>query len=146
MELGIFLSYQVNSEDKLPGIYDRMLEVSMQADQSGYSRIWAPEHHLVQFLPAPSALLEAATIAQHVSCRVGTGVVVLPYHAPLQLAAEVAATDHLVGGRLDFGVARGAYRYEFDIFGIEFESGRDIFIESLEAVKALWLNDDAPTS
>ncbi|GAA2584355.1 LLM class flavin-dependent oxidoreductase [Dactylosporangium fulvum] len=146
MDLGLFLSYQVNNDEQYSDIYDRMLECAVAADRAGFARVWVPEHHLVQFLPAPSALIEAAAIAQHVRCRVGTAVVVLPYHAPLQLAAEVAATDHLTNGRLDFGVARGAYKYEFDIFGIDFASSLPHFIEVLDAVRAVWLTDDAPVS
>ncbi|GII67465.1 luciferase [Sphaerisporangium krabiense] len=146
MDLGLFLSYQVNDDAQYEGVYDRMLACAVAADRAGFARVWVPEHHLVQFLPAPSALIQAAAIAQHVECRVGTAVVVLPYHAPLQLAAEVAATDHLTGGRLDFGVARGAYKYEFDIFGIDFRTSLPRFIETLDAVRALWLTGDAGAS
>ncbi|MFG1955623.1 LLM class flavin-dependent oxidoreductase [Micromonospora sp. NPDC048830] len=146
MDLGLFLSYQANNDDQYSGIYDRMLAYAVAADRADFSRIWVPEHHLVQFLPAPSALIQAAAIAQHVQCRVGTAVVVLPYHAPIQLAAEVAATDHLTNGRLDFGVARGAYKYEFDIFGIDFATSLPRFIEVLDSVRALWLNDETGAS
>ncbi|MEV4000361.1 LLM class flavin-dependent oxidoreductase [Streptomyces halstedii] len=146
MELGLFLAYQVNSDAHVDGLYDRMVEYAVRADESGFTRVWTPEHHLVQFLPSPSALITAVHIGQHVKCRVGTGVVVLPFHQPLQLAGEIAAADNSLGGRLDLGVARGAYRYEFEKFGLSFAESRDHFIENLTAVETLLRSEDAPVS
>ncbi|QBI20542.1 LLM class flavin-dependent oxidoreductase [Egibacter rhizosphaerae] len=144
MQLGLFLSYQVNRPADIDGIYERMIDAAIAADESGFTRVWAPEHHLVQFLPAPSALLLASNLAQHVSCRVGTAAVVLPFHEPLRLAGEIAATDQLMDGRLDLGVARGAYKYEFEGFGIPFGESRDRFIETLTGLEAIWHNPDEP--
>ncbi|MEV6120461.1 LLM class flavin-dependent oxidoreductase [Streptomyces sp. NPDC052077] len=146
MELGLFLSYQVNSDEHLDGLFGRMVEYAVRADESGFTRVWTPEHHLVQFLPSPSALLTAVHVGQHVRCRVGTAVVVLPFHQPVQLAGEISAADHALGGRLDLGVARGAYRYEFEKFGLPFQDSREHFIENLEAVERLLRTEDGPSS
>lgn len=146
MELGLFLAYQVNSDEHLDGLYDRMVEYAVRADESGFTRLWTPEHHLVQFLPSPSALLTAVHIGQHVRCRVGTAVAVLPFHQPIQLAGEISAADHALGGRLDLGVARGAYRYEFEKFGLSFQDSREHFVENLEAVERLLRTEDGPSS
>lgn len=146
MELGLFLSYQVNSDAQIDDVYDRTFEYGIAADQSGFGHLWFPEHHLVQFLPAPSALLAAVAIGQRVKCRVGTAVVVLPYHQSLQLAGEIAAADQLLGGRFDLGVARGAYRYEFDKFGLDFRESRQHFIEMLDSMRAIWANPESATT
>jgi len=146
MDLGLFLSFQVNNESELTGHYQRSLRYAVAADRAGYRYVWVPEHHLVQFLPSPSALIHAAYIGQHVSCQVGTAVVVLPYHQPLQLAGEINQTDQILEGRFELGVARGAYRYEFDKFGLDGAASLPHFIEMLEALRALWRDPTAPAS
>ena len=94
MEFGAFLPYQVFTlGDEQESLSQRMLEVAVEAARAGAAYVWTPEHHFVHFLQSPSALITATQIGQHVSCRVGTGVVVLPYHDPVILAGEIALTD-----------------------------------------------------
>src|SRR5260370_1258020 len=74
--------------------------------------------------------------------RCGTGVLVLPFYHPLRLAGEIAVADVLTGGRLDIGVGRGAYPYEFARYGIPFDEGRARTQESLEILLRAWKADD----
>lgn len=147
MEFGAFLPYQVFTlGEEQESLGQRMLEVAIEADRAGAAFVWTPEHHFVHFLQSPSALIAATQIGQHVRCRVGTGVVVLPYHDPVILAGEIAQTDRALGGRLELGMARGAYPYEFEKLGVPFSESLPIYIEKLQAVEALLRNADAPTS
>jgi alkanesulfonate monooxygenase SsuD/methylene tetrahydromethanopterin reductase-like flavin-dependent oxidoreductase (luciferase family) len=146
MEVAVFLPYHAKTDSEALDLYDRMLDLAIHADEAGFGYVWTPEHHLIRFLASPSALITAVQIGQHVKCRVGTAVIVLPYHAPLQLAGEIAASDQAVGGRLEVGVARGAYRYEFDAFGLDFAAGKQHFIEVLQSLEKLLLNSDESTS
>jgi alkanesulfonate monooxygenase SsuD/methylene tetrahydromethanopterin reductase-like flavin-dependent oxidoreductase (luciferase family) len=67
---------------------------------------------------------------------VGTMVAVLPWHHPLRLAAEVAVLDILLDGRrLHLGMGRGTAKTEFDGFGVDRSSTRELFAESLEVLK-----------
>lgn len=146
MELGCVLPFHSTTDEAASNVYRRMLEYAKTADRAGYSTIWIPEHSLIQFIPSPSSLLSATFIGQHVSCRVGTAAVVLPYHRPLQLFGEIAAVDHALEGRLDLGVVRGAYKFEFDKFGIDFSESLPRFIETLEALEAVWAAGDKGAS
>jgi alkanesulfonate monooxygenase SsuD/methylene tetrahydromethanopterin reductase-like flavin-dependent oxidoreductase (luciferase family) len=147
MEFGIFLPYQVfNLGEEQESLSDRMLDIAIAGDRAGVSYVWTPEHHFVHFLQSPSALIAATQIGQHVSCRVGTAVIVLPYHDPVILAGEIAQTDRALGGRLELGFARGAYKYEFEKLEIPFEQSLPIFIEKLEALQALLTSDETPSS
>lgn len=147
MEFGVFLPYQVFHEGaEADTLFARMLDHAITGDKMGVRRVWTPEHHFVHFLQSPSALLTAVHIGQHVRCRVGTGVIVLPFHDPLHLAGEIALTDHILEGRLDLGVARGAYGYEFTKLGYSFESSLPRFIETLEGLRTLLLNEAGPAS
>jgi alkanesulfonate monooxygenase SsuD/methylene tetrahydromethanopterin reductase-like flavin-dependent oxidoreductase (luciferase family) len=148
MEFGVVLGFtgpqgQERSEKK--SLFERVLELATEADRYGIDYLWAQEHHLIEVIQSPSALLTCVWVAQHVKAKVGTAVVVLPYHDPIQVAGEVAQADNMTGGRLQFGVARGAYKYEFEKFGISFESSRANFIEKLDAIRALLNNEDTET-
>lgn len=145
MEFGVVLGFtgpQGQERTEKKSLFDRVLELAVESDRLGIDYLWAQEHHLIEVIQSPSALITCVWIAQHVKAKVGTAVVVLPYHDPIQVAGEVAQADNATGGRLQFGVARGAYKYEFEKFGIPFESSRANFIEKLDAVRALLENSE----
>ena len=50
--------------------------------------------------------------------RLGSGVMVLPWHHPVLLAEQAATLDPSLGGRLDFGIGKGYRHSEFKGFGI----------------------------
>ena len=59
--------------------------------------------------------------ARTTTLRLGTAVLVLPWHNPVLLAEQVATLDLLSGGRVDFGIGKG-YRYnEFAGFCVPME-------------------------
>jgi alkanesulfonate monooxygenase SsuD/methylene tetrahydromethanopterin reductase-like flavin-dependent oxidoreductase (luciferase family) len=61
-------------------------------------------------------------------------VIVVPLHHPLVVAEEIATLDLLAGGRLDVGLGRGYQYYEFERFGLELESGRARWEESIDII------------
>ena len=68
----------------------------------------------------------------------GTAVIVVPLHHPLVVAEEIATLSLLAPGRLDIGLGRGYQHYEFERFGLELESGRARWEESVDVIlKAL---------
>ncbi|MCH9037238.1 MAG: LLM class flavin-dependent oxidoreductase [Chloroflexi bacterium] len=148
MTFGVFLSYQqIYEEQRGQDMYKNMLEMAVLADRVGFDNIWVPEHHLIHYMPAPNALIIAAQVGQHVKrARIGTAVVVLPYHHPLTIAGDITATDNVLEGRFDLGVARGAYKYEFDRFGQEFGDSRARFDEILDVLEKVWHSEDEGVS
>ena len=56
--------------------------------------------------------------------RLGTGILVLPEHHPLQLAKRVATIDRLSGGRVFLGVGVGWMREELEALGIDPDDAR----------------------
>jgi flavin-dependent trigonelline monooxygenase, oxygenase component len=148
MEFGTPIVYgkaHSRSGETMP-LYDRVLQMAIAADRAGFSRIWFQEHHMIALGQSPSALISCVQIAQHVKARVGAAVVVLPYHNAIQIAGEIAQADNATGGRLDLGVGRGAYGYEFEKFHIPFEESRGRFIETLDAVRELLVNSASESS
>ena len=144
MTFGLFLSFmQIYEEQRGLDMYKNMLELAILADDLGFDNVWVPEHHLIHYIPAPNALLGATQVGQYVkNATVGTAVVLLPFHHPLSMAGDIAATDNMLNGKFELGVARGAYKYEFDRFEQEFGDSRARFDESLEILEKVWHSED----
>ncbi|NWA04533.1 LLM class flavin-dependent oxidoreductase [Pseudomonas gingeri] len=121
-----------------------MLELARMADKGGFETLWTSEHHTLECTIAPNPFQTLVWLGQHTEqIRLGTGTIAAAYWNPIRLAAEAALCDHLTGGRLEFGIARGSYQYEFDRMqpGIDQREGVGYMKELLPAVKKLWQGD-----
>ncbi|MCL0101644.1 LLM class flavin-dependent oxidoreductase, partial [Dehalococcoidia bacterium] len=85
--------------------------------------------------------LAGAIAARTKRMRIGTAVVVLPFHNPIEVAEETATLDIVSGGRLEFGVGSGYQRQEFDGIGVNIEESRDRFQEHIEVIRRAWTED-----
>jgi alkanesulfonate monooxygenase SsuD/methylene tetrahydromethanopterin reductase-like flavin-dependent oxidoreductase (luciferase family) len=63
--------------------------------------------------------------------KIGTAVVTLPLANPLRIAEDTAFVDILSNGRFALGLGSGYRKYEFDSFGVDFDTRRDIQEEAL---------------
>jgi alkanesulfonate monooxygenase SsuD/methylene tetrahydromethanopterin reductase-like flavin-dependent oxidoreductase (luciferase family) len=70
--------------------------------------------------------------------RLGTAVMVLPWHNPVLLAEQAATLDLISDGRLDFGIGKGYRHNEFKGFGIPQEEAEARFEEAIEVIKRSW--------
>jgi len=102
------------------------------AEELGFSNIFMVEHHFTGGGQV-SCLIGLLTYlaARTTRIRLGTAVIVLPWHNPALLAESVATLDLLSGGRFDFGVGKGYKRQEFDCFAMAPEEAADRFEETL---------------
>ena len=126
------------------GVADRALELVKMAEQGGFEAAFAAEHHTIEMTIAPNPFTILMNWAANTSkIRLGTATVVAPYWHPIRLAGEAALFDVYSDGRLEFGIARGAYQYEFDRLagGIQQQKGVAYLKEMLPVVKALWQGD-----
>ncbi len=103
-------------------LYDRMLrEVSAQArlaDDLDYDSISFTEHHfhIEGFeLSNNPILLDLYVAMQTKRLRVGQLGIVLPAQNPIRVAEDIAMLDHMTGGRVNAGFARGFQRRWVDI-------------------------------
>ena len=120
------------------------LELVQLAEQGGFEIAWAAEHHSVELTAGPNPFTILTHWAAHTSrIRLGTAVVVAPYWHPIRVAGEAALFDLFSDGRLEFGIGRGAFQFEFDRMagGIPQQQGGDFMREMLPAVLALWQGD-----
>ena len=100
---------------RMDDVANEALEIVKICDQGGFDIVWTAEHHTIELTIAPSPFQLLAHWAAHTSnVRLGTAVVAAPYWHPIRLAGEAALCDVLTGGRLELGLGRGSYQYEFD--------------------------------
>jgi len=144
MDFGLFIPcHRFDATLSTRELYDQVLDMVKFADEAGFTTAWFPEHHLVQYYASPSPLMwmvKAATITQRI--RVGAAILVIPYYNPLRLAGELGMADVLTGGRIEIGVGRGAFEYEFDRFGITETIGAARLREGMEIIEGLLTEDD----
>jgi len=122
--------------------YRDFIEYVKEADRLGYESTFLVEHHFTgagQLSASLNLLSYIAAVTQRI--RLGTAVVVLPWHNPALLAEQVATLDVLSGGRVDFGIGRGYRKAEFEQFCIPMEEAQERFDECLEFLLKAWTTD-----
>ncbi len=83
------------------------LSLARVADGAGYRRYWVAEHHNMPAVAATNPPVLMGLIASATSrIRVGSGGVMLPNHAPLVVAEQVALLEAAFPGRVDLGIGR----------------------------------------
>lgn len=138
-------------------------ELARLAEDHGYESLFFPEHshipasrltpyggggelprkylHTYDLFVAMTAAAVATT-----KIRIGSGVCLVAQRDPIHTAKEAASVDHLSGGRLEFGVGAGWNREEMANHGTDPRVRMAIMRERIEAMKAIWVDDEASYS
>jgi alkanesulfonate monooxygenase SsuD/methylene tetrahydromethanopterin reductase-like flavin-dependent oxidoreductase (luciferase family) len=119
------------------------VDTNVEAERLGFYSTFLVEHHFSGSgqVSAPLDLLSWVA-ARTSSIRVGTAVLVLPWHDPVLLAERAATLDLLSDGRLDFGVGKGYRHSEFAGFRVPREEAEARFEESLAVIRKAWSSDE----
>jgi alkanesulfonate monooxygenase SsuD/methylene tetrahydromethanopterin reductase-like flavin-dependent oxidoreductase (luciferase family) len=106
------------------------------AEPLGFDSLWSLEHHFTGYSMIPNPVQFLSYYAAHTSkIRLGTAVIVLPWHDPVRIAEEIAMLDVMAGGRTLFGFGRGAGTVEYNGLRIPMEESRDRFAEAATIVR-----------
>ena len=123
--------------------YHDFINYVVEAEKLGFSSVFLVEHHFTGFGQVSASMsLLAYLAARTEKIRLGTAVVVLPWHNPVLLAEQAATIDLLSGGRLDFGVGKGYRHNEFRGFCIPIEEADARFNECLDVVVKSWTSKE----
>src|SRR5579872_2743518 len=119
------------------------IENNVEAEALGFHSTFVVEHHFTGFGQVSASLNLLTWLgARTTTLRLGTAVMVLPWHNPVLLAEQAATLDLLSGGRLDFGIGTG-YRYnEFTGFDVGMDEAREKFEESIEVILKAWTSEE----
>jgi alkanesulfonate monooxygenase SsuD/methylene tetrahydromethanopterin reductase-like flavin-dependent oxidoreductase (luciferase family) len=126
--------------------YRDFIDYNVEAEGLGFRSTFVVEHHFTGYGQV-SATINLLTWlgARTTTLRLGTAVMVLPWHNPVLLAEQAATLDLLSGGRLDFGIGKG-YRFnEFKGFCVPMNEADARFDECLDVLTKAW-TADAPFS
>ena len=142
MKFGLFGSAQAQRGgpdlDSGQGFRD-YVEYNVEAEALGYNSTFVVEHHFTGFGQVSASLTLLTWLAARTkTLRLGTAVMVLPWHNPVLLAEQAATIDLLSGGRLEFGVGKGYRHNEFASFCIPMEEADERFEESLALIIKSW--------
>ena len=105
----------------------------------GYHSTFLVEHHFTGFGQVSASLALLTWLAAKTkTLRLGTAVLVLPWHNPVLLAEQAATIDLLSGGQLDFGVGKGYRHNEFHGFCVPIAEADARFNETLDVIVKSW--------
>lgn len=127
-------------------LFEDLTELTLMAEAGGFSTVWIGEHHSMEYTISPSPMPTLAYLAARTTTiRLGAGTLIAPFWNPVRAAGECALLDVISNGRMEVGLARGAYQFEFDRLanGMPATDGGQHLREMVPAVKALWQGDYA---
>jgi probable F420-dependent oxidoreductase len=128
-----------------------LVGLAARAEEVGFDSVWTHDHvfnvgHVFDRIGGkpyhePLTLLSFVA-ARTKRVRLGTSVLVLPYHNALRLAKTAATLDVLSGGRVILGVGVGAIAKEMQAMGSAFTERGALTDESIAVMRTLWTQDD----
>lgn len=119
--------------------YRKYIDYVLAAEELGYHSVFVVEHHFTGVGQLSASLNFLSYLAGRTTrIRLGTAVVVLPWHNPVLLAEQVATLDVVSNGRFDFGVGKGYRPPEFSGFCIDINEASERFDEALAVLRKAW--------
>ena len=145
MQFGMFGSAQARrggpNDDSGAG-FREFVDRNIEAEALGYHSTFLVEHHFTGFGQVSASLNLLTWIgARTKTLRLGTAVMVLPWHNPVLLAEQIATLDLLSDGRVDAGIGKGYRQREFEGFSVPIEESDARFVECLEVMMKAWTSD-----
>ena len=128
-----------------------LVELATRAEALGIDSVWVHDHvfnvgHVFDRIggrPYYEPLTLLSFVAARTSrVRLGTSVLVLPYHNAVRLAKTAATLDVLSGGRLILGVGVGAIEKEMEALGTPFKERGPYTDEAIAVMRTLWRDED----
>lgn len=114
-------------------------EAFLLADRLGFAEAYCGEHSTDLAENVTSTVAFLASLAYETkSIRLGTGTVNLPNSHPVRVAAEIAMLDHMLEGRLNFGISPGGLLSDAEVFGTLDQDRNAMFLECIDMVLAIW--------
>lgn len=142
MKFGIGLSVQHPPGDPQAARFQDHVEQVQHARAVGFDSIWASQHYVSDpfsyFQPIPTLARVAADAG---TMTLGTGVLLLPLHHPVEVAEQIATLDVICGGRFVFGVGLGYRDVENHAMGHNPRERVGRLEEGLAVLERLWTGE-----
>ena len=124
-----------------------MLAMGPLAEQLGFDSVWVMDHlfhaGFVTERLGTKPYYHPLAVLSHLSATtskvaLGTAVLVLPYHDPIEMAKYYATLDHMSGGRVIAGVGVGSLAPEFAALGVPMRERGARTTEAIRLMQELW--------
>jgi alkanesulfonate monooxygenase SsuD/methylene tetrahydromethanopterin reductase-like flavin-dependent oxidoreductase (luciferase family) len=142
MKLGFFTMpiHPLNKDWRQSLLEDR--EAFILADELGYTEGYVGEHLTDRAENITSCVAFLAWVASSTrNLRLGTGTMNMPNNHPAAVAASIAMLDHMLDGRLIFGISPGGLLSDAELFGNLDANRNEMFLEAINQVLAIWANE-----
>jgi alkanesulfonate monooxygenase SsuD/methylene tetrahydromethanopterin reductase-like flavin-dependent oxidoreductase (luciferase family) len=144
MKFGLFLGVWENphANRSQHAILHQVIDYAVRAEALGFESVFLTEHHFTGLPQIPSSLTVLSYLAARTTrLRLGTALIILPWHNPLLLAEQIGTLDLLSNGRFDCGVGKGFRYVECRGFGIPGEELAERFAEGLAVLTKAWASE-----
>jgi len=125
--------------------YEELWREVALADRLGFDYAFSVEHHFSpheSWMPSPTIFCTGAALRTD-RIRIGPMGYIPPLYNPIRVVEEVAALDHVTGGRLDVGIASGLMPGFFGPYGADFDRRRELTMECVDLLRVA-LSADGP--
>src|SRR3977135_210110 len=142
MKLGFFTMpiHPLDKDWRLSLKEDR--EAFLLADELGYTEAYVGEHITDKAENITSGIAFLAWIAAATKqIRLGTGTINMPNTHPGAVAASMAMLDHMLDGRLIFGISPGGLLSDAELFGNLDADRGEMFLEAINQVLHIWAGE-----
>jgi alkanesulfonate monooxygenase SsuD/methylene tetrahydromethanopterin reductase-like flavin-dependent oxidoreductase (luciferase family) len=117
-------------------------EAFLLADELGFTEGYVGEHTTDKAENITSCIAFMAWIAAATrQIKLGTGTINMPNTHPAALAASLAMLDHMLDGRLIFGISPGGLLSDAEAFGNLDANRNEMFLEAINQVLEIWAGD-----
>jgi len=117
-------------------------EAFLLADQLGFTEAYVGEHVTDKAENITSCITFIAWLAAATKqIRLGTGTINMPNTHPASIAASIAMLDHMLDGRLIFGISPGGLLSDAELFGNLDSNRNEMFLEAINQVLEIWAGE-----
>ena len=114
-------------------------EAFLLADELGFTEAYVGEHATDKAENITSCIAFLAWIAAATkNIKLGTGTINMPNTHPAAVAASIAMLDHMLDGRLIFGISPGGLLSDAELFGNLDADRAAMFLEAINQVLQIW--------
>src|SRR5579872_5466790 len=117
-------------------------EAFLLADQLGFVEGYVGEHATDRAENITSSAMFIASLVDATrSIKLGTGTINMPNAHPVATASQIAMLDHMLDGRLIFGISPGGLLSDAEAFGNLDADRNAMFVEAINAVLEIWARE-----
>lgn len=141
MRFGLVLNPQTPVDQAPTTLFEALVDQTREARDAGFDLVTMGQHYLADYNQLQSMPLLSRLAAEAGSMTVGPGVILMPFHHPIEIAEQLTTLDTFADGTIA-GVGVGYRDVEFESFGVPKAERVGRLVESVELMNRLWTETD----